>query len=218
MDAMQPPEILAHAVCGDFEIALRRRGEVIELIVNGVFAMDTVEVASEIALADAAPLGRVLVGGLGLGFTAARLLDRGVAHVDIVELAEPLLDWARAGITPQLGRVARDARVTLHAGDVASFVETTTEVWDAILLDVDNGPSFLIHDANARLYRRAWLETCLRRLTPGGVLLVWCEAPSPTLWDELRSLDADAAELLVAVSREGRSFDYALYRATRPAA
>lgn len=217
MDGMQPPEILARAASGGSEIAVRRRGEVIELIVNGVFAMDSVEVASEIALADASPLGRVLVGGLGLGYTAARLLDRGVAHLDIVELAAPLLDWARAGITPQLGRVASDARVTLHAGDVASFVETAPDLWDAILLDVDNGPTFLIHDANARLYRRAWLATCLSRLTPGGVLLVWCEAPSPALWDELRLLDANASELRIPVSREGRSFDYALYRATRPA-
>ena len=86
---------LARAETPTGEIALRRRGDITELIVNGVFAMDSSEVTSEIALADASPLGRVLVGGLGLGYTAARLLERGASEVDVVELAAPLIDWAR---------------------------------------------------------------------------------------------------------------------------
>jgi spermidine synthase len=215
MTVMQTPETLARASTPHGEVALRRRGEVIELIVNGVFAMDSVETASEIALADAAPAGRVLVGGLGLGYTAARLLDRGASSLDVVELAAPLIEWARAGITPQLGRVAADPRVRLHAADIADWITTHAGPWEAVLLDVDNGPSFLIHDHNARVYTRTLLDTFLDAVAPGGVLLVWCEERSPALWATLRELDADASEIGVPIEREGRHFDYALYRAVR---
>ena len=206
---------LARADTPHGEVALRRRGPVEELIVDGVFAMDSAETASEIALADAAPLGRVLVGGLGLGYTAGRLLDRGAMRLDVVELAGPLLDWARAGLTPQLARVASDPRVTLHHGDVADWAEQHEGPFDAVLLDVDNGPSFLIHGHNERVYSARWLRLFWSRLAPGGALVVWCEEPSPGLHASLRALDPDAEELLVPVTRESRAFRYALYRARR---
>ncbi len=211
---METLETIARAGTPQGEVALRRRGGAIELIVNGVFAMDSREVTSEIALADAAPLGRVLVGGLGLGYTAARLLDRGALHLDVVELAEPLIAWARAGVTEQLGRVASDQRVTLHAGDIADWIRSQPGPWDGILLDVDNGPSFLIHDHNERVYSAELLATFLARLAPGGVLLIWCEEPSPELLATLSRLVAEASEIIVPIKREGRRFDYALYRAS----
>ncbi|MCC6498007.1 MAG: hypothetical protein IT193_17270, partial [Propionibacteriaceae bacterium] len=128
------------------DIVLRAREGVDELIVNGVFAMDSTEVSSELALADAAgPASTVLVGGLGLGYTVSRLLENGVERIRVVELAPELVDAARRGVTEQLGRLAADTRVELVAGDIADFTGT----WDAILLDVDNGPTFLIHDHNA---------------------------------------------------------------------
>ena len=156
------------------EIALRRRNGVTELVVNGVFAMDSVEVTSELALADAAgrPPGRVLVGGLGLGYTTARLLDAGADLVRVVELAAPLVEWARAGATRQLGRVAADPRVELVVGDVADEIAGAEPGWDSILLDVDNGPSFLIHDHNQRVYSAAFLNHCLHLLRPGGRLVM----------------------------------------------
>lgn len=216
---MQETETLARADTGWGEVALRRRGDVVELIVNGAFAMDSVETASEIALADAAldaaPSGRVLVGGLGLGYTAARLLDGGASEIDIVELAEPLVDWAKAGITPQLQRVADDPRVRLHVADIADWIGTHDRTWDAICLDVDNGPSFLIHERNARLYRRDLLDIFHARLAPGGVLLIWCEERSPGLHATMRELDAAASEILMPIEREGRRFEYALYRCQR---
>lgn len=214
---MPEPVTVLRADTPHGEIALRHRGDVDELIVNGVFAMDSVETASEIELADAAGAARrVLVAGLGLGYTTARLLDRGVEAVDVVELAEPLVEWARAGATPQLGALASDARVRLHHGDIADWIAVHAGPWDAVLLDVDNGPSFLIHDHNARVYRAELLAAFLDRLSPGGALIVWCEQRSPALHAALRGLDAAASELLVPIEREGRSFDYALYRAQAP--
>ena len=197
------------------EIALRRRNGVTELVVNGVFAMDSVEVTSELALADAAgrPPGRVLGGGLGLGYTTARLLDAGADLVRVVELAAPLVEWARAGATRQLGRVAADPRVELVVGDVADEIAGAEPGWDSILLDVDNGPSFLIHDHNQRVYSAAFLNHCLHLLRPGGRLVIWCEAENPELATTLRRM-AEVQLVTVPVNREGRSFDYALYLAS----
>lgn len=211
---------LARAQTPHGEIALRRRGEVVELIVNGVFAMDSQEVASEIALADSAgdPPGRVLVGGLGLGYTATRLLERDADQVEIIELAEPLVRWAREGITDQLRRLTADPRVRLRHGDIAEVVAEvvagTEEGWDAILLDVDNGPSFLVHDHNAQVYSQEFLRRCLERLNPDGAVVVWCEAPSPDLEATLGRLGT-VESIDVPVRRGERTFRYTLYRARR---
>lgn len=213
------PITLGRADTEHGEVVLRQRGEIIELVVNGVFAMDSVEVASEQALADAAgtPPGRVLVGGLGLGFTTARLLDRGAATVRVVELAEPLVTWARSGLTEQLGRVSADPRVELIVGDIAEELLQQSPGWDAILLDVDNGPSFLIHDHNQRVYSERLLARALALLTPHGTLVIWCETASPELEITLDRLAGRVELITVPVNRDGRTFDYALYR-VHPAA
>lgn len=196
------------------DVVLRVREGVTELIVNGVFAMDSAEVSSELALADAClPADRVLVGGLGLGYTAARLLGRGVEQVRVVELSAALVEAARAGATEQLGRLAADPRIELVVGDIADAI---TPGWDAIALDVDNGPSFLIHDHNAALYGAGFLTRCLAALNPSGRLLVWCESPSPGLELELRRLASHVEVVIVPVFRGQRSFDYAIYVASDP--
>lgn len=207
----------------DDDTVLRTRDGVSELIVNGVFAMDSTEVSSEIALADAAlPARRVLVGGLGLGFTAARLLERGVAQVRVVELSAHLVAAARAGATEQLGRLAADPRVELVTGDIADAIgdrrHRPDQSWDAILLDVDNGPTFLIHQTNARLYRRDFLSGCLAALAPGGRVVIWCEAASPDLAATLAALAGSVEVIPVPVTRGQRQFEYVLYRAGAPAA
>lgn len=197
----------------DDDIVLRTRDGVDELIVNGVFAMDSTEVSSELALADAvAGAHRVLVGGLGLGYTAARLLDGGAARVRVVELSAALVDAARAGATSQLGRLAADPRVDLVTGDIADAVAGAAPGrWDAILLDVDNGPTFLIHDRNAPLYRAGFLRRCLAALAPSGKLVVWCETASPELESALTEAAGNVETITVAVTRGERNFDYVLY-------
>ncbi len=217
------PELIARAHTPAGDVVLRRRDDggvaIDELVVNGVFAMDSFEVTSELALADAASAkpgespGRVLVGGLGLGYTAARLLNNGAELVRVVELAEPLVEWALARLTPQLGHVAGDSRTELVVDDIVRAVSDSGGEWDAILLDVDNGPSFLIHDENARVYSADFLATCLARLTPGGRLVIWCEQASPDLEITLRRLTKSVQLIPIPVTREGRSFEYALYRA-----
>lgn len=214
------PVTIARESTPEGEVVLRKRGSIVELVVNGVFAMDSSEVRSEEALADVlgAHPGRVMVGGLGLGFTAARLLQLGAREIQIVELAAPLIEWAQAGVTEQLQRVAADPRVHLIHGDIADILRRERPGWDAIVLDVDNGPSFLIHQHNELLYGQTLLATALALLNPGGQLVIWCETASPDLEVSLKRVAAKRAsvELIpVSVSRDGHDFDYALYRLIR---
>lgn len=210
------------------EVVLRSRhdgaaGTVYELVVDGVFTMDTVDTSTERALASAA-LDRVtgapvdvVVGGLGLGFTVRALLDDArVRRVEVIELEPSLVDWLRADAVPGMAAVLRDPRVCLGVGDVRAVLPTLPAVSvDAVLLDVDNGPGFLVHAANAGVYEDAFLRACLARLRPGGVLAVWSSDPVPALRERLDGLAAGCEELLLPVERDGHAFDYALYLATR---
>jgi spermidine synthase len=211
------------------ETALRERrrpdGAVVhELVVNGVFAMDSTETTSERELAGfaAQARGAVLVGGLGLGYTAAAVLDQtpGPARVDVVELDPHLVGWAEEGRTPLLARVAHDPRTRLHTGDVTATLTgggPAAGPWDAILLDVDNGPDFLIHLANARLYEDDALAAARASLSPGGVLALWCQGPAPALLERLRRLEGSTREHRYAVERDGRRFSYVVLSLHRSA-
>lgn len=208
------------------EVVLQRRtdsaGSVEELIVNGVFAMDSTDTSTERRLADFATRSthrRVLVGGLGLGYTAAEVLAAGPDRLDVVEIEECLIEWARAGLTPTLAAAAADPRVHLHAADVRAVLaglRGPKGPWDAIVLDVDNGPDFLIHPANDALYGPACLQTTYARLAPGGTLAIWCQGPSAGLLSTLRRISGQAKEHHFTVHRGDRDFGYVIYSLTRP--
>lgn len=243
--SLPPPDDLvtvarAHTPHGD--VALRRRGSVLELVVNGAFAMDTVDTSTEVELARATLAAhhgpqRVLVGGLGLGFTArAVLADPRVRCLDVVELAAPLVQWAGDGLVEELAGLESDGRCRLWASDVADALAGLGAgphgggdpgaggprgPWDLVLLDVDNGPGFLVHSHNERLYDETGLATATRALAPGGCLVVWSSHPAPELLEAMRRVaEADAppgaraSGRTLRIEREGRAFDYALYQLT----
>jgi spermidine synthase len=206
------------------EVVLRRRsgaGEVDELIINGVFAMDSRETFTERALADLALAGhgqrRVLLGGLGLGYTAAQLLAVGVDHLDVFEIEECLVGWAYAGLTPTLATVARDPKVALHAADIATALagHGPRGPWNAIVLDVDNGPDFLIHGTNFALYTQPSLAAAFGQLAGGGTLAIWCHGAAPELLATLRRLSSSARQHTYRRVRDGRRLSYAIYTVTR---
>ena len=212
------------------ELVLReRRPEgggptVLELRANGVFVMDTAEHASEQALADAAlaTVGnprRVLIGGLGLGFTLDRVLgDRRVEQVDVVEIEPVLVEWMRDGTIPHGPQLLADARARVVVTDIAGAVgEAGPTTYDVMLLDVDNGPDQLVHATNAALYDEPFLRAARERLSSGGAFVVWSAARSPDLADTLRSVFGEVEEQDHAVRLQDRDEHYWLYAAHRPA-
>ncbi len=211
------------------EVALRRRttddgGTHLELVVDGVFAMDDVDTTTERALATEALRRlpgrdlRVLVGGLGLGWTAAAALaEPRVGTVEVAELHAPLVRWAEEGRLPALP--PGDPRLRVRTGDVADVLAGKDGRWDAVLLDVDNGPGFLVHRSNDALYRPAGLAAAVAALRPAGVLAIWSSSPAPRLRQALARLPATVGveELLLPVARDGRAFSYAVVLARRSA-
>ncbi len=123
---------------------------------------------------------RILIGGLGLGFTLRAALDRlpAAARVTVAELVPAVVRWNRGAQGRYAGRALDDPRVRVIVGDVAAVIAKHKSAFDAVSLDVDNGPSALTHPENERLYRRAGLLRIRRALRPGGVLAVWSSVPS----------------------------------------
>jgi spermidine synthase len=211
------------------ECVLQRREEppgapVYELVLNGRLLMDSAEHRSEEALAEVALAAcagdrlEVLVGGLGFGFTVgAALRDPRVARVEVVEL-EPLLAEAisRPGVRAELGAPdLADPRVTLRPGDVRARLAAAAAAFDAILLDVDNGPESLSAAENAALYTAPGLARCRDALRPGGVLAIWSSEPAPACLAELGRTFDEAAERLVPIARAGRTIPYRILTGRR---
>ncbi|HEU4907804.1 MAG TPA: hypothetical protein VFT17_02950, partial [Propionibacteriaceae bacterium] len=200
-----------------------------ELIINGAFAMDSSETSTERLLAELAlprhHAERVLIGGLGLGYTVTAVAAKQVDVIDVVEIEQCLIDWAYQGSTSTLAAVSADPRIRLYAGDVrlvlAGASAEPVGPWDAIVLDVDNGPDFLIYDENRELYTAASLRAAYGQLTAGGTLAIWCQHPAPALLALLQGIAPSAQQHVVDTSRGERNFPYTIYtisRANHPAA
>jgi spermidine synthase len=170
------------------EVVLRRRGERYEIIANGCFLMDTSDGRSERLLVDAAlaalpgDRGRpgVLIGGLGVGFSLSRAADEPRwGRITVVEREPAIIGWHRAGpLAAFSGRALGDPRVELVEGDLVTHLRRTADSYDALCLDIDNGPNWTVTDANCGLYDAEGLTAGRARLTPGGVLAVWSAQPS----------------------------------------
>jgi spermidine synthase len=231
--------VIARVESENGELSLHRRPTgTVELRVNGVFVIDTEHTDSERLLAsaalDAVPGERLraLVGGLGLGYTLAELLrsDR-VSEVEVIELEPDLVQWHRKGLVPGITGISGikdaggasgihgvldDTRVQITVGDIAAVVATRDSgTADLILLDVDNGPDFLVHHRNARLYRGETLRRCRSLLTPRGVFAVWSMSRSQELADNLRSAFGSCIERGVPVRLGERDERYWVYLAGR---
>ena len=118
---------------------------------------------------------RLLIGGYGMGFTlrAALSVLPPQAHVDVVELIPAIVKWARGPMAALSQRCLDDSRVTITVGDVCDVINKADREYDAILLDVDNGPDGLTHEANDRLYSMAGLAAAKKALRSNGILAVW---------------------------------------------
>ena len=208
-------------VARDGELVLRRREDgSLELRANGVFVMDTVETSTEQALARRAlelhiRPGSVLIGGLGLGFTLATALDdERVERITVVEIEPALVGWMRDGTIPHGPELLADPRVTIEVADVAVALRVAPpSAYDLVLLDVDNGPGYLVHDANADLYRAPALDEARRATRPGGMVVVWSAAQAPDLEETMGAVFGRWRTEAVSydVDLQGRAERYWLY-------
>jgi spermidine synthase len=175
---------------------LLRRGAHFSIRVNGELLMNTRVHDSEIALAEMA-LGprldrervRVLVGGLGFGYTLAAALARvgPEASISVAEIAPAVIKWNRELLAEVNGGVLADGRVAVLQGDICDLFRTGAQRFDAILLDVDNGPRAVGRKTNGWLYSPAGLEAIHETLNPGGVLAIWSAGPEVDFSERLRA-------------------------------
>ena len=207
------------------EMRLLQRGDEFSIRVANYELMNSRVHGSEEALAELAwnkiagrPQPRVLIGGLGLGYTLAAVLRVAGprAQVVVAELVPEVVEWNRGPLAPLAGRPLDDARVSVRVADVGQIIREERNGLDAILLDVDNGPQALTHENNHRLYDAAGLRAAQAALREGGVLGIWASGPDATFVARLRQVGFVVDEVRTR-ARSGRGgARYLLWIAVRP--
>jgi spermidine synthase len=196
---------------GGGELKLKRRGGEFSIMLGDNELMNSRLSGSEEALAtlSAAKIGarpslRMLIGGLGMGFTlraALKTLDAS-AHIEVAELVPAVVAWARGPMEEVFAGSLADSRARIREGDVGEIIRSSAAAYDAILLDVDNGPDGLTRKANDSLYDGPGLTAARKALKPGGVLAVWSSGPDEDFTRRLRKAGFTVEENSV---RAGRS-------------
>ncbi|MEZ2333125.1 hypothetical protein AB6802_25675 [Mesorhizobium sp. RCC_202] len=171
---------------GAQELRLKRRGAEFSIMLGANELMNSRLSGSEEALATLScerlagrRRPRILIGGLGMGFTlrAALAAFGADAAITIAELVPAVVAWARGPMAEIFHDCLDDPRVTIQEVDVGQLIKADSDAWDAILLDVDNGPEGIVYQGNDSLYSAAGLAAALVALSPGGVLAVWSQGP-----------------------------------------
>jgi spermidine synthase len=212
---------------GGPELRLYQRGEELSIrIVGRGELMNSRVHGSEDALAEltCARLAgrahsRVLIGGLGMGFTlAAALRQLGPdAEVVVAELVPAVVEWNRGPLAGAAGHPLEDRRVTVRVADVAQILSKEAQAYDAILLDVDNGPEGLTRRDNDWLYSVNGLGAAFAALRPGGVLAVWSAGPDRDFSERLRRVGFEAEEVRVRARANRKGARHIIWLAARAA-
>jgi spermidine synthase len=222
---MIPWELLDTAAIpgGTETLRLKRRGGEYSIMLGSNELMNSRLSGSEEALARltieriAAPAPRILIGGLGMGFTlrAALPLLPADARVTVAELVPAVVDWARGPLADLHGASLDDRRVDIAVGDVGALIKAKPGAWDAILLDVDNGPEGLSRKGNDALYSARGLGAAFEALAPGGVLSVWSSGPDAGFTKRLRNAGFSVEEIGVRAGTTRRGARHVIWLATR---
>ena len=206
-------ELRLYAHGRDFMILLKRD----ELMSTRMRGSEEALATQTIARLSGRAAPRLLIGGYGMGFTlraALAVLDAG-AQITVAELVPEIIEWARGPMAEHTAGCLDDPRVSLELRDVADAIGATTASWDAILLDVDNGPDGLVRAANDRLYSPAGLAAAKRALRPGGVLAVWSAAPDAGFTRRLRSAGFAVEEAKISARSNGKGPRHVIWFARR---
>lgn len=226
---MIPWELLgsAQAPGSGEELRLYRRGGEFSIRVNGRELMNSRAHGSEDALAELAcakiadrHCPRVLIGGLGMGYTTAAALRRlGTgSQVMVAELVPAVVEWNRGPLADLAGNPLRDGRVTVREVDIAGILRAEHRAYDAILLDVDNGPEGLTRKGNDWLYSQAGVDAAYAALAPAGVLAVWSAGPDSAFAKRLSRAGFEVNEVCARASGSGGGGRRTIWLAVRPPA
>ena len=160
---------------------------------------------------------RVLIGGLGMGYTLRSALDELGAHaeVDVAEIVPEVADWNREFLGHLAGSPLDDGRVRIREGDVVQMIKTARHDYNAILLDVDNGPQALTSGKNNWLYSISGLETAAAALRPKGVLAIWASGPDAGFAKRLGQAGFDVDEVKVRGRAVGKGAHHIVWVAQR---
>jgi spermidine synthase len=194
-------------------------------VLNGTFIFSTYNSASERAFAHLAlePLRglrtnlRVLVGGLGAGYTLQAVLEHDEIEAVLVLEREPVVvEWARAYFSSYNGNALDDKRARILVADFVQFLRTTKETYSAVCVDVDNGPGWLVWEENSPLYGIEGLRHFKRIMADGAVLTFWSSARDDSFEKRLRSEFSSVSVHTVKATEMDRESDYLIYRAIAP--
>ncbi len=185
----QPWTVLDRLPTPEGDLELRQRGpKDFLIVVGGRVLMSSTAFRSELAVAElackplaAAPQPRVLIGGLGMGYTLRAALDAlpVTAEVTVAELNDQVVKWCQGPLAPLTDRALEDPRTRLHVGDVAALIGRERARWDAIVLDLYEGPHAASQTADDPFWGRGALQRTHAALVPGGLLTVWAEDFDP---------------------------------------
>ncbi|WP_116968087.1 MnmC family methyltransferase [Blastomonas sp. UPD001] len=223
---MIPRELIATAPVpgGGDPLRLVRRGSEWSIMLGANELMNSRLSGSEEAmstLAAARIVGvktpQVLIGGLGMGFTLRTALQAfgARASIEVAELVPEIVDWARGPMAHLHEGTLDDPRVRIHVGDVGAMIRSSAGAYDAILLDVDNGPDGLSREGNDALYTAQGLQQARTALKPGGVLVVWSSGPDPRFTQRLRKGGFAVDEEIVRARRTGGGARHTIWLAQR---
>ncbi|MFG1462591.1 hypothetical protein V5F77_06785 [Xanthobacter sp. DSM 24535] len=210
---------------GGGELRLMRRGAEFSIMAGATELMNSRLSGSEEALAALAcerlqgrEAPRVLIGGLGMGFTLRAALAGlpGAATLVVAELVPAVVAWARGPMADLFGACLDDPRVQVREGDVGALIREPEAPYDAILLDVDNGPDGLTRPANDSLYDAPGLQAARAALRPGGLLAVWSSAPDAAFSQRLRRTGFAVDEVRVRANGKRGGARHVIWIATRP--
>ncbi len=222
---MTPRELIGTAkVPGGEDLRLFRRGKDFMIVLDRNELMNSRMSGSEEALAvmTCERIGRrkrlhLLIGGYGMGFTLrAALKALGPdTRVSVAELVPEIIDWARGPMAELAAGCLDDPRVDLIEGDVAALIGAAQNSYDAILLDVDNGPDGLTREGNNQLYSARGLSAAMAALKPGGVLAIWSAAPDDAFARRLGKAGFAVEEVAVRARGNGKGPRHVIWFAAR---
>ena len=209
----------------EIELRLMLRGTEFSMMLGPNELMNSRLSGSEEALATLAcrqietvKTPHLLIGGLGMGFTLrAALAGLGPeARIMVAELVPAVIAWARGPLAELFGDSLTDPRANIRSADVVDVIRSHAFAFDAILLDVDNGPEGLIRKANDALYDLRGLKAIRRALRPSGVLAVWSSGPNPAFSKRLRDASFTVNEVAVRATAKRSGARHVIWFATKP--